>query len=79
MPKAYPILNLVANIYFGLRVPVYNSYNILIQKYTPLYKIPYYYFSTVVSMDSLSILVFFLALYLESDYEYLTYLSKEDK
>jgi hypothetical protein len=30
-------------------------------------------------MDSLSILVFFLALYLESNYEYSTYLSKEDE
>jgi hypothetical protein len=79
MPKAHPILNLAADIYFELRVPVYNSYNILTQKYTPLYKIPYYYFGTVVSIDSLSILVFFLALYLESNYEYLTYLSKEDE
>jgi hypothetical protein len=79
MLKAYPILNLVADIYFRLWVLVYNSYNVLIQKYTPLYKIPYYYFSIVVSMDSLSILVFFLALYLESNYKYSTYLSEEDK
>jgi hypothetical protein len=79
MPKAYPILNLAADIYFGLRVLVYNSRNILIQKYTPLYKIPHYYFGMVVGMDLLSILVFFLALYLESNYEYLTYLSEEDE
>jgi hypothetical protein len=79
MPKAHPILNLVANIHFGLQVLVYNSYNILTQKYTPLYKIPHYYFSTVVGMDSLSILVFFLALHLESNYKYLTYLSEEDE
>jgi hypothetical protein len=79
MPKAYPILNLVANIHFGLRVPVYNGCNVLTQKYTPLYKIPHYCFGTVVSMDSLSILVFFPALHLESDYEYLTYLSEEDE
>ena len=51
----------------------------LTQKYTPLYKIPYYCFSTVVGMDSLSILIFFPALYLESDYKYSTYLSEEDE
>jgi hypothetical protein len=79
MPKAHPILNLVADIYFGLRVLVYNSHNVLTQKYTPLYKIPHYCFGTVVGMDSLSILVFFLALYLESNYEHSTYLSKEDE
>jgi hypothetical protein len=76
MPKAHPILNLAADIYFGLRVLVYNSRDVLTQKYTPLYKIPYYYFSTVVSMDSLSILIFFLALHLESNYEHSTYLSE---
>jgi hypothetical protein len=30
-------------------------------------------------MDLLSVLIFFLALYLESDYEYTTYLSKPDE
>jgi hypothetical protein len=30
-------------------------------------------------MDLLSILVFFLALYLESNYKYSTYLSEEDE
>jgi hypothetical protein len=30
-------------------------------------------------IDPLAILVFFLALYLESDYEYTTYLSKQDE
>ena len=79
MPKAYFILNLAADIYFRLRVPVYNSRDILTQKYTPLYKIPYYCFSTIIGMDSLSILVFFPALYLESDYKYSTYLSGEDE
>jgi hypothetical protein len=76
MSKAYTILNLAADIYFGLRVLVYNDCGILIYKYTPLYKIPYYCFGTAVGMDSLSILIFFLALYLESNYEYSTYLSK---
>ena len=76
MPRAYLILNLVANIYFSLRVLVYNARGVLIQKYTPLYKIPYYYFSTIIEMNSLLILIFFLALYLESNYEYFTYLSE---
>jgi hypothetical protein len=79
MPKAHSILNLEADIHFGLRVPVYNGRDVLTQKYTPLYKIPHYCFDTVIGMDSLSILVFFPALYLESDYEYSTYLSKQDK
>jgi hypothetical protein len=79
LPKAYPILNLMADIYFGLRVLVYNNRDILTQKYTPLYKIPYYCFGTMTRIDPLAILVFFLALYLESDYEYTTYLSKQDE
>jgi hypothetical protein len=79
MPKAHPILNLAADIHFRLQVLVYNSRNVLTQKYTPLHKIPYYYFSTVVGMDSLSILVFFPALHLESNYEHSTYLSEEDE
>ena len=79
MPKAYFILNLAADIYFRLRVLVYNSRNILMQKYTPLYKISHYYFNTVIRIDSLFILVFFLALYLKSNYKYSTYLSREDE
>ena len=76
MPRAHPILNLAADIYFRLRVPVYNARGVLTEKYTPLHKIPYYYFSTMIEIDSLSILIFFLALYLESNYEYSTYLSE---
>jgi hypothetical protein len=79
MPKAHTILNLAADIHFGLRVPVYNNYRILTYKYTPLYKIPHYYFGTTVGMDSLSILIFFPALYLESNYEHSTYLSEQDE
>lgn len=79
MPKVYSIFNLAANIYFGLRIPVYNKRDVLAQKYTPLYKIPYYYFSTIVNINPLSIFIFFLTLYLKSDYKYSTYLSKEDK
>jgi hypothetical protein len=76
MPRAYLILNLVANIYFGLWVPVYSTRGALTQKYTPLYKIPYYYFGTIIRMDSLLILIFFLALHLESNYKHSTYLSE---
>jgi hypothetical protein len=79
MSKAHPILNLAADIYFGLWIPVYDDCDVLTQKYTPLHKISHYCFSTVVSMDSLSILIFFLALHLESNHEYSTYLSEEDE
>ncbi|KAN0090652.1 hypothetical protein V8E51_013788 [Hyaloscypha variabilis] len=47
MPKAHPILNLAADIHFRLRVPVYNGRDVLTQKYTPLHKIPHYYFGTM--------------------------------
>ncbi len=79
MPRAHPILNLAADIHFRLRIPVYNTRGVLTQKYTPLYKIPHYCFSTMVGMDSLCILIFFPALHLESDYEHSTYLSEEDE
>jgi hypothetical protein len=79
MPRAHPILNLAANIHFGLRVPVYSARRALTQKYTPLYKIPHYCFGTVIRIDLLSILIFFLALHLESDYKHSTYLSEQDK
>ena len=79
MPKAHSILNLAADIHFGLRVPVYNKRGVLKHEYTPLHKIPHYCFGTVIGMDSLSVLVFFPALHLESDYEHSTYLSKQDE
>ena len=79
LPKAHPILNLTADIHFGLRVPVYNDRDVLKQKYTPLHKIPHYCFGTVAGMDPLFVLIFFPALHLESDYEHTTYLSKEDE
>jgi len=79
MPKAHAILNLAADIHFGLRVPVYNDRGILTYKYTPLHKIPHYCFGTAVGMDSLSILIFFPALHLESDHEHSTYLSEQDE
>ncbi len=79
MPKAHSILNLAADIHFGLRVPAYNNRDVLTQKYTPLHKIPHYCFGTVIGMDSLSILIFFPALHLESNYEHSTYLSEEDE
>ena len=79
MPKVHPILNLAADIHFGLRIPVYNERDVLAQKYTPLHKIPHYCFGTAVGMDPLSILIFFPALHLESDHEHSTYLSEEDE
>ena len=77
-PKVHPFLNLDADIHFGLRVPLYNKYGVLTQKYAPLYKIPYYCFGSVISMESLLMFVFFFALHAESDYEHSTYLSKQD-
>jgi hypothetical protein len=77
-PKAYPILNIIIDIYFSLKVPIYNSRGVLSKKYIPLYKIPYYYFGTIISIETLFIFIFFLALYLESDYKHSIYLSKED-
>ena|ERR1700730_11319841 len=77
-PKAYTILNILADIYFGLKVPIYNSRGALSKKYVPLYKIPYYYFGTIISIETLFIFIFFLALYLESNYKHFIYLSKED-
>lgn len=78
LPKAHPILNLTADIHFGLRVPIYNDHNVLTSKYTPLHKVPHYCFGTAIGMDPLSILIFFPALHLESDYEHTAYLSKQD-
>lgn len=79
LPKAHSILNLTADIHFGLRVPMYNNRDVLTQKYTPLHKIPHYCFGTATGMDPLAILVFFPALRLESDHEHTTYLSKQDE
>jgi hypothetical protein len=78
MPRAHPILNLAADIHFGLRVPVYNARGVLTHKYTPLHKIPHYCFGTTIGMDSF-VLIFFPVLYLESDYEHSTYLSEQDE
>jgi hypothetical protein len=78
MLKAYLILNLIANIHFKLQVLVYNNRGVLTHKYTLFYKIPYYYFSIIIKMDSLFILAFFLALYLKSNYKHSTYLSEEN-
>jgi hypothetical protein len=79
MLKAYPILNLIANIHFKLQILVYNTRGVLIQKYTPFYKILYYYFSIIVNINLLYILIFFLAFHLKSNYKHSTYLSKEDE
>ena len=66
------------DIYFSLKVPIYNSRGALSKKYVPLYKIPYYYFGNIIGIKILFIFIFFLVLYLESDYKYFIYLSKED-
>ena len=79
MLKAHSILNLAADIYFRLRVLVYNKRRVLKHEYTPLYKIPYYYFGIIIKIELLLVLIFFLALYLKSNYEYSTYFSKQDK
>ena len=76
--KAYFIFNIIADIYFGLKVLIYNSKGVLFKKYILLYKIPYYYFSTIIGIKILFIFIFFLALYLKSDYKYFIYFSKEN-
>lgn len=79
-PQAHPILNLDANIYFSLTVSVYNRRGDLATRNLPLHRIPYYCFGSVVgSTKSLLLLIFFLELYLESQYEHSTYLSKQDQ
>jgi hypothetical protein len=78
-PKAHAVLNLTADIHFGLKVLTYNKRGVLIQQYTPLHKIPHYCFGTVTGMESLFILIFFPALHTESDYEHSTHLSKQDQ
>jgi hypothetical protein len=77
-PKSHSILNLTADIHFGLRIPMYNKRGAPAQVYTPLHKIPHYCFGTVSSMETLSIFIFFPALHLQSDHEHTTYLSRED-
>ena len=51
LPKAHLILNLVADIHFGLRVLVYNDRRVLTHKYIPLHKIPHCCLGTVIGMD----------------------------
>jgi hypothetical protein len=77
-PGAHPILNLSADIHFGLRVPSYNQRGAPTQKYTPLHKIPHYCIGSLMGMKGMDLLVFFPALHMESDYEHSTYLSDQD-
>jgi hypothetical protein len=77
-PKPHPFLNLAADIHFGLRVLSYNKRRVLTRKYKPLHKIPYYCFSSLIGMETILIFIFFPTLYIESNYKYTTYLSKED-
>ncbi|OCK73033.1 hypothetical protein K432DRAFT_411073 [Lepidopterella palustris CBS 459.81] len=78
-PKAHPILNLTADIHFGLRVAIYGDSRGPGQKYVLLYKIPHYYFGIVISIKTLSIFVFFPALHAESNYKYSTYLGTQNQ
>jgi hypothetical protein len=78
-PKSHPILNLTADIHFGLHVPVYNQRGVLAQRYAPLHKIPHSCFGTVIGIETLLMFMFFPALYQDSNYEHSTYLSKEDQ
>ncbi|KAF1957687.1 hypothetical protein CC80DRAFT_515784 [Byssothecium circinans] len=79
-PRAYPILNLDADIHFSLTASAYNYRGDLVTKNLPLHKVPHYCFSSVAgSIKSLLIFIFFLELHLESRYEHTTYLSKQDQ
>jgi hypothetical protein len=78
-PKAHAVLNLTADIHFGLKVPVYNNRGALTHRYAPLHKIPHYCLGSVISMETLLLYIFFPSLHSDSDYEHSTYLSKEDQ
>ncbi|KAK6591266.1 hypothetical protein H4I96_00003 [Botrytis cinerea] len=78
LPKAHSILNLTADIHFALKIPTYNNRGILIERATPLHKIPHYCFGNAIGMESLLIFIFFPALHLESNYQHTSYLSNED-
>lgn len=79
LPKVHPILNLTADIHFGLRVSTYTDRGTLAQNYVPLHKVPHYCFGTVVGMEALSVFVFFPSLYQQSDHEHSSYLSKRNQ
>jgi hypothetical protein len=79
LPKVHPILNLTADIHFGLKVPTYTDRGVLTWNYVPLHKVPHYCFGTAIGMDALSIFVFFPALHQRSDHEHSNYLSKQDQ
>ena len=79
MPKVHSILNLTADIHFGLKVPGYTLQGRSSEIYVPLHKIPHYCFGTVIGMEELLMFIFFPALRKESDHEHTTYLSKNDQ
>ncbi|KAH7304107.1 hypothetical protein BKA65DRAFT_416341, partial [Rhexocercosporidium sp. MPI-PUGE-AT-0058] len=45
----------------------------------PLYKISYSYFIFIINIKGLLIFIFFLTLYVKSDYKYLIYFNKQDR
>ncbi len=79
MPKVHSILNLTADIHFGLKVPGYTHQGRSSKTYIPLHRIPHYCFGTVISIEELLIFIFFPALHEASDYEHTTYLSKNNQ
>lgn len=79
MPKVHSILNLTADIHFGLKVPGYTHQGRSSETYVPLHKIPHYCFGTVIGMEELLVFIFFPALHEESNHDHTTYLSKDDQ
>ncbi|KIM92508.1 hypothetical protein OIDMADRAFT_62518 [Oidiodendron maius Zn] len=77
-PAAYPFLNLMADIHFGLQVLSYNRRSVRTEKYIPLHKIAHCCFGLLIGMTIINILFFFPILYTESDHEHSTFLSTED-
>lgn len=78
-PKVHSILNLTADIHFGLKVRSYTDQGRPSARYAPLHKVPHYCFGTIIGMSELHLLIFFPALHEESDYEHSNYLSKHDQ
>jgi len=77
--KPYAHINLTADIHFGLRVLAYNNNGVLTTTYMRFDKIPYYCIGRVNGIESFSMFIFFLQLYLESDYKRdITIFSKRD-
>lgn len=77
-PRASPMLNLSADIHFGLKVHSYTAKGNPSETFAPLHKVPHYCFGSVIGMSELLVFVFFPTLHEESSYEHSTYLSQHD-